>query len=61
MGGATQVTWRMQGRNGLLGKAIGLVIGMDAMLGGQFEQGLASLEGVAEADAARRGAELAAQ
>jgi hypothetical protein len=41
--GGTRVTWRMQGESGFLGKAIGLVVDMDGMVGGQFEQGLAAL------------------
>jgi len=49
--GETEVTWRMQGRSGFLGKAIGLFVPMDGMVGGQFEQGLASLQKVAENDA----------
>ena len=49
--GATEVTWRMQGRSGFLGKAIGLFVHMDGMVGGQFEEGLASLQRVAENDA----------
>lgn len=51
---ATRVTWRMEGRNGLLGKAISLVVGMDGMVGGDFERGLESLRLAAEADVARR-------
>lgn len=50
---STRVTWRMEGRNGFLGKAIGLVVNMDAMVGGDFEKGLASLKSSAEADAAK--------
>jgi hypothetical protein len=53
-GGATNVTWRMEGRNGFVGKALALVMDMDEMVGGPFEQGLASLRRVAEADAAKR-------
>jgi hypothetical protein len=49
--GATEVTWRMQGRSGFLGKAIGLFVHMDGMVGGQFEEGLAALQKVAENDA----------
>jgi Polyketide cyclase / dehydrase and lipid transport len=49
----TRVTWRMEGRNGFVGKAIGLFMDMDGMVGGPFEQGLAALKGVAEADAAK--------
>jgi hypothetical protein len=47
--GGTRVTWRMQGESGFLGKAIHLVMDMDGMVGGQFEQGLASLSKKAEA------------
>ena len=50
-GGATQVTWRMQGSNNFVGKAIGLVMDMDRMVGGQFEQGLASLKALVEGSA----------
>jgi len=50
-GGATQVTWRMQGTNNFVGKAIGLVMDMDGMVGGQFEQGLASLKALVEGSA----------
>ena len=52
-GAGTQVTWRMEGRNGFVGKAIGMFVDMDGMVGGPFEQGLAALRGVAEADAAK--------
>ena len=52
-GGATQVTWRMEGSNGFLGKAIGLVMDMDEMVGGQFEQGLASLKTLVEGGSQR--------
>ena len=45
----TVVTWSMAGRNNFLGKAIGLVMNCDKMVGGQFEQGLAQLKTVAEA------------
>ncbi|HEX5067232.1 MAG TPA: SRPBCC family protein [Myxococcota bacterium] len=47
----TRVTWRMQGASGFLGKAIHLVVDMDDMVGGQFEQGLAALTEKAEAEA----------
>jgi uncharacterized protein YndB with AHSA1/START domain len=43
-GGQTLVTWIMFGRNTFPGKAMGLLIHMDKMLGGQFEQGLESLK-----------------
>ena len=48
---ATAVTWHMEGRNGFVGKAFSLFGDMDAMVGGPFEQGLASLKQLVEADA----------
>ncbi len=50
-GGGVGVTWSMAGRNGFVGKAAALLVGMDAMVGSQFEQGLADLKTVAEAQA----------
>jgi hypothetical protein len=47
----TRVTWRMEGRNGFLGKAVALLADMDEMVGAPFEQGLASLATLAAADA----------
>lgn len=47
-GGQTVVTWSMNGRNNFVGKAVGLVMDMDKMVGGQFEQGLAQLKSVVE-------------
>jgi hypothetical protein len=52
--GATDVTWRMEGTNGFVGKAFALAMDMDEMVGGEFERGLASLKTMAEADAKRR-------
>jgi hypothetical protein len=51
-GRATDVTWRMEGENGFVGKAMSLLVDMDEMIGGPFEQGLTALKDVAEADAA---------
>ncbi len=48
-GDRTAVTWSMTGENKFLAKGIGLVMNMDKMIGGQFEQGLAELKSVAEA------------
>lgn len=48
VGDATHVTWSMTGRNGFIGKAMGLVFNMDSMVGGDFEQGLASLKRLVE-------------
>jgi hypothetical protein len=50
-GAGTDVTWRMEGRNGFLGKFMTLIVDMDEMIGVPFEQGLAALKDVAEADA----------
>jgi hypothetical protein len=51
-GDETQVTWSMVGEKGFLIKAICLVMDMDAMIGADFEKGLAQLKAVAEAGAA---------
>jgi uncharacterized protein YndB with AHSA1/START domain len=48
-GDQTVVTWRMDGRNNFMAKAIHLVMNMDKMIGGQFEKGLAQMKAVAEA------------
>jgi hypothetical protein len=53
-GDATTVTWRLEGRNAFLGKAVSLVTDMDAMVGGEFEKGLASMKSLAERAAAGR-------
>ena len=46
--GQTTVTWSMYGKNDFKGKAIGLIMNCDKMVGGQFEQGLAALKSVVE-------------
>lgn len=46
--GQTKVTWTMRGSNNFMGKFMSLVMNCDKMLGGQFEQGLASLRRVSE-------------
>jgi hypothetical protein len=51
--GGTGVTWRMEGRNAFVGKALSLVMDMDTMVGGEFEKGLAALKTLAETEAAR--------
>ena len=50
-GGQTVVTWSMSGKNGFMGKAVGLIMNCDKMVGGQFEKGLATLKTLAEAEA----------
>jgi uncharacterized protein YndB with AHSA1/START domain len=49
--GGVTVTWAMSGRNPFLGKAVSLFVDMDRMVGGQFEQGLADLKRLSEAEA----------
>jgi Polyketide cyclase / dehydrase and lipid transport len=48
-GGQTVVTWTMSGKNNFMGKAIGLLMNCDKMVGGEFEKGLASLDSVTRA------------
>jgi hypothetical protein len=47
-GDQTAVTWSMAGKNNFMGKAVGLFMNMDKMVGGDFEKGLASLKAVTE-------------
>lgn len=44
----TRVSWAMIGENGFLSKAFGLFMDVDAMLGKDFERGLADLKQLAE-------------
>lgn len=46
--GQTNVNMKMSGEHGLLGKAMCLFVDMDAMLGKDFEQGLANMKQVAQ-------------
>ncbi|MFZ2170905.1 MAG: polyketide cyclase, partial [Methylococcaceae bacterium] len=45
----TTVTWTMYGKNNFMGKAMGLIMNCEKMVGGQFEKGLATLKSVVEA------------
>jgi len=47
-GEQTVVTWTMSGKNNFMGKAVGLVMDCDKMLGGSFEKGLAAMKSVTE-------------
>ncbi|MCU7374781.1 SRPBCC family protein [Paucibacter sp. O1-1] len=47
-GGATQVSWAMQGPSPFVSKLIGVFISMDRMIGQDFEDGLANLKSLAE-------------
>jgi len=51
-GEGTRVTWTMDGTNDFMGKAMGVFMNMDKMIGADFEKGLASLKSVAETAAA---------
>jgi len=48
-GERTAVTWSLVGRNNFIAKAMGLVMNMDKMIGGDFETGLAQMKSVVEA------------
>ena len=54
-GGRTVVTWSMSGTNNFMAKAVGLFMNCDKMVGGQFEQGLASMKAVVEAAPRKKG------
>ncbi|HWY78304.1 MAG TPA: SRPBCC family protein [Verrucomicrobiae bacterium] len=45
----TVVTWTMSGKYNFVGKAFGLIINCEKMMGGQFEKGLAQLNSVVRA------------
>jgi len=46
--GSTKVTWSMDGHQNYMMKVVGLVMNCDKMMGGAFEDGLASLKAVSE-------------
>ena len=47
-GGATNVTWTMNGPRLFITKVMGIFVNMDKMIGKDFEAGLANLKSVAE-------------
>lgn len=51
-GGATKVTWAMHGPMPYISKVMDVLLGMDAMIGKDFEAGLASLKALAEKQSA---------
>ena len=53
-GAGTRVTWTMSGKSNFAMKAMTLFVDMDKAIGKDFEKGLAALQGVAAAEAARR-------
>lgn len=53
--GGTKVTWAMEGENSFLGKAFGIFMDMDKMVGADFEKGLGAMKQIAESKAAPPG------
>ncbi|MEZ0274997.1 MAG: SRPBCC family protein, partial [Roseimicrobium sp.] len=51
-GDKTKVTWSMNGKHNFVGKMICMFMDMDKMVGGDFEQGLATMKANAEQEAA---------
>lgn len=47
-GNQTTVVWSMSGTNNFMGKVFNVFVNCDKMVGGQFEQGLASLKEIVE-------------
>lgn len=48
------VTWKMEGTNDFMGKAFSLFVNMDAMLGKDFDNGLAAMGKIAETETQKR-------
>jgi hypothetical protein len=48
-GAGSRVTWAMDGQNNLMSKIMHVFMDFDAMVGGQFDEGLAKLKAEAEA------------
>jgi hypothetical protein len=59
-GAATKVSWAMAGKLGFIGKAMCMMKSMDAMIGADFEKGLAALKEISEAQARKAADEAAA-
>jgi hypothetical protein len=49
-GDGTKVTWRMEGQNNFFGKLMCLFMDMDKMIGDKYDEGLAEMKKVAEAE-----------
>jgi hypothetical protein len=56
-GESVSVTWKMEGTNNFVGKAFSAFMDMDAMIGKDFDKGLASIKTLAEAEATKRAEE----
>jgi uncharacterized protein YndB with AHSA1/START domain len=50
----TTVTWNMAGHSNFISKAMGLFMNCDKMVGGRFEEGLAQMKLLAEAETKQR-------
>ena len=50
-GAGSKVTWWVEGENNFMGKAFGLFMDMDKMIGDTYAEGLANLGKLAKADA----------
>lgn len=50
-GEKTEVSWSISGENDFMGKAFGLFMDMDKMIGDNFEKGLADLKSITESEA----------
>ena len=50
--GGTRVEWTMTGHNDFVGKAFGLFVDVEKMVGADFEKGLAKMKALAEASVA---------
>jgi hypothetical protein len=50
-GQGTKLTWAMSSENDFMGKAFGLLMDMEGMIGGDYEKGLAALKPIVEKDA----------
>ena len=57
--GGTKVSWLMEGQNNFMSKAFSLFMNVDAMVGKDFEKGLAQLKEISETEAKRRAAAAA--
>lgn len=57
-GGATEVSWEMDGPLSYTHKLVGLFFDMDGFIGGQFETGLADLKALVEQPGAAEAAQL---
>jgi hypothetical protein len=53
-GDKTLVTWSMDGKNNFVGKAFGMFMNMDKLVGGDFETGLAQMQKSADAALEKR-------